>query len=808
MVKKIFYLIVLLYSTSLISQSSDIKVINGYVKDSLSGEILIGVDVVNHTLLEATNTNEFGFYSLEVSYFPTKMEVSYIGYKPKTIILTEESGSSLNIFLEPERNELSTVVLSAKKKDANVTGIQMSVIDLNLKQVKELPSAVGIADIIKALEYLPGVSSAREGANGFNVRGGNVDQNLIIIDDAHIYNSSHLLGFFSVINNDAIQNATLYKGGIPAEYGGRLSSVLDIRQKDGNYKKFKAKGGLGLIASQIMVEGPLVEDVSSFMIAGRRSYVDLFTSLSSSETLQNSSLYFYDLNMKLNYIIDDKNKLFVSGYLGRDAFGFDNRFGISWGNSNIGIRFNHVFTPKLFSNLAYSFSNYDYAIEIKPKGSEFEISSGIINHSLKYKFTYYLNNDNTMKFGAESFSYTFEPGDLKPLSSTSQIKSQIIPNKYAFQIDFYASNKWKVSEDVGIEYGFRYSNFARVGSENIAQYVDNKPNKWNGWNYEDNFLYSDPSTSTVQTKDYGTGELMSYFYGLEPRLLVSYNYNKLWSIKLGYNRNYQYMHLISNSISPTPTSIWLPAGPNIKPQYADQVSLGYFQNFFDDEVEFSIETFYKQFYQVIDYKDFADIQINKNVETQMLNAEGRAYGLEFSLAKKAGDFTGQLSYTLSNSERRTIGEGNGINFNNWYVAPFNKTHDFSTNVSYSFNSSLSLSSSFVFASGLPYTLPVQAYKYGRNLATHYTGDRGRDNLEPYHRMDIAMTYHFDKEQNDWLNHEIILSVYNLYDRYNAASLSFKKPETIEGATSNSNSLQAVKFTYFGIIPTITWNFKF
>lgn len=797
-------LLMVLLSFNLSAQQTSIS---GYIKDGSSGETLIGATVLDKEKNVAVTSNEYGLYTIFIDEFPVTLTVMYIGFNTKEVVLEAAPEGKLDIELFEERNELTEVVLTGQGKNQNIRSLEVGVSEVSLQRVKESPSAVGIADLIKTLEFEPGVSAPREGANGFNVRGGGTDQNLILLDEAVLYNASHLLGFFSVVNNDAIKKGKLYKAGIPAEYGGRLSSVLDIRQKDGNKKQIKGKGGIGLIASQFLLEGPIIKDKSSFMIAGRRSYVDIFLPFAPQEQARDATLFFYDLNAKFDYILDEKNKFFLSSYLGRDTFGFGGLFGNSWGNVALNLRWSHQFTDKLFSRLVYVLSKYDYKLEIKPSGSEFEWISNILNNSIKYKFLYNLDNNNTFKWGADATLIDFEPGEIRPTTSNSRVKNQRLDQKHALSADYFVSHKWQVAENFGIEYGLRLSTFFRLGPEKIRLYENDKPNKWNGVRYVENCAGSCVE-GKEQFKDYGNLEVISDFYGFEPRLLMNYTINDISSVKASYNRNYQYLHLISNSVSPTPLDIWLPSGPYVEPQMADQFSIGYFRNFelFEEEVNVSVETFYKKLENVVDYIDYARLQLNNYIETELLPAEGRAYGLEVSIKKNQGKLRGAINYTLSRSERRTnVEEGTGVSFNDWYLAPFNKTHDLSVQVSYDVTDKLTLSSNFVYYTGLPVNLPTQAYFFDNKLVLHYTGERNADVLEDYHRVDLSAVYTFDYDpEDDWFEQDVVLSVYNVYNRFNLASLQFRQMT----GQLNSAGIQAEKLAFFGIIPTVTWNFKF
>ncbi len=778
--------------------------ISGYIKEAKSGEGLIGASITSPETFQGTSTNTYGFYSLSLEKGTYIINYSFIGYKTEVKKIQLDRNIQFDVELIEDTEVMEEVVLMDSKSDKHIKSVESSTVQLSAKTIKKVPVVMGEVDPIKIMSLLPGVSIAREGASGFNVRGGSADQNLILLDESTIFNSSHLFGFFSVFNNDAIKDLTLYKGGIPARFGGRLSSVLDVHQKDGNKKEFHGTGGIGLISGRLMLEGPFIEkEKGSFMVAGRRSWADIFFPLASEESIQNSTLYFYDLNVKGNYKLNDKNRLFLSGYLGRDIFGFDERFGTSWGNTTLNLRWNHLFNSKLFSNLSMIYSDFDYELEFFPPGQEFRWTSNIINKSLKYDFSYYANNDNTMRFGAAFTDYDFIPGKVRPIDNSS-FASINLDDKFAKDLSAYISNEQQIGLKWSIAYGLRLNGFIRTGEQDVMTYVNDEPIYW------DNDLKKYISRNPLRdmngeyiTKHYGKNDVISSFWNLEPRLRVRYELNENSSLKMNYNRTTQNLHLLSNASSPTPLDIWVPSGKFVKPEIADQVALGYFRNLANNTFEFSAEVFYKDISSLIDYKDLPQLSLNNHIETEILPGEGRAYGLELYLKKSVGDFTGWVSYTLSRSERRIEGSGNegetGINNGNWYLSAFDKTHDLSITGMYDINDKWSVSSNFVLSSGIPTNYPEAGFELEGSTFAHYNGERNAERMPLYHRLDLSAILKGKKHEN--YESEWAFSIYNVYDRSNASSIFF---ETDEDTQIN----QAVQLTYFKMIPSVTWNFKF
>lgn len=766
--------------------------ISGYVRDKISGEDLIGVTIYSEAQKSGAITNAYGYFSMSMPEGQSSITISYLGYNTQTLVLDLSNDQNLNFDLVPSIEELDEVVITSARQNANVTDNQMSAVKLQAKTIKEVPVVLGEADLIKTIQLLPGVSGVADGASGFNVRGGSADQNLILLDEGIIYNSSHLLGFFSVVNPDAIKGVTLYKGGIPARYGGRLSSVVDIRQREGNSKYVTGAGGISLVAARGLVEGPLKKDKSSFMIAGRRSYGDAILKLMGEQ----NTAFFYDLNVKTNYTINQKNRLFASGYFGRDKFELGRVFSNSWGNATATIRWNHVFSDRLFANFSLIYSNYDYSIDVLTPGVEYNWQSNIINWTTKADFNYFIDNQNHLEFGVDHKWYEFRPGEMKPIMGSNVIAEKL-DNKFGQETGIYVDYEKELGP-LTIKVGIRQSIFVRRGNQTIATYEGGRPVIYNQQfnRYERGTVLSE--------RNYSSKQKIAEFYNLEPRAAATLVLNEEHSIKVSYNRLYQYLHLISNSTSPTPLDVWAPSGPFIKPQSSDQAALGYFRNFKQNTYEFSIEGYYKWMDNLVDYVDGADLLTNNNIETELLVGKGLSYGLEFYLKKSKGDLTGWISYTLSKAERQVKGLGlddPGINQGNFYPADYDKRHDLSVTASYKINDRWSLSSNFIFASGRPTTYPRGKYEFAGLLVPQFE-NRNLDRISSYNRLDLSAT--LKGKRKKWKNggHEWIFGLYNVYNRKNASSVYFKESDEHLGEAKPYKSF------LFGITPSITYNFKF
>jgi len=667
----------------------------------------------------------------------------------------------------------------------------MSVNKLTIQEIKEMPVIFGEVDIIKSILTLPGVTNAGEGQSGFNVRGGSADQNLVLLDEATIYNSSHLFGLFSVFNPDAIKDLKLYKGGIPARYGGRLSSVLDIYQKEGNKNDFHMNGGIGLISSRILAEGPIVKGKGSFVVAGRASYAHLFLKLVDNPNLA----YFYDLNTKLSYSLNEKNNIYLSGYFGRDVFQLNDSFVNTYGNTVINFRWNHLFSEKLFSNLSMIYSDYYYGLNLDIIG--FNWDSGIKNYNIKYDFKHYLSDKLKLTYGINSNYYDFNPGKIEPTRPDSGINEDQLDKKYALENAIYIDAEHQISNKIAVSYGVRVSSFLRLGNQTLNTYANNQPVIFNP-NFQ---IYE--SAEPIGTVNYSKNETIAKFENLEPRLAISYTFNENQSIKASYNRMSQYLHLISNTQSPTPLDVWAPSDNFLKPQLLDQVALGYFQNINDDEYSLELETFFKKIKNRVDYIDGANLIANEAIERVVLNGQARAYGLEVLFRKNTGRFKGWLSYTLSRTEQKVEGRTaieTGINNGDWYKTGFDKLHNLAVVANYKWTEKWRFSANLIFQTGQPVTFPDGQYEYEGITVPNFSA-RNENNLPSYHRIDVSATLTPNKNKKRKWQAEWVFGIYNLYNRMNAASITFRQND-------ETASNEAIRLSIFGIVPSATYNIKF
>jgi hypothetical protein len=760
----------------------------GYVKDIKNGEALIGVTVYKKNSQIGTSTNAYGFYSLTLPKGPDTLVFSFVGYKTIMKSIDLDANQSLSLEMGEEGTELDEVVISSEKEDQNVKSMEMSVAKLDIKQIQKMPALLGEVDIVKSIQLLPGVTTVGEGASGFNVRGGNIDQNLVLMDEAPVYNSSHLFGFFSIFNPDAVKDVKLIKGGIPSQYGGRASSVLDIRMKEGNSKKLEVNGGLGTIFSRLSIEAPIFKDKASFIVAARRSYIDVLAKpflAQRQPSLKDAQFYFYDLTSKLNWRINEKNTVFASGYLGRDVFGAGFKF--NWGNSTATLRWNHIFNSKLFMNITSFYSNYTYQLGFRDEGNsqKFDWTSNIINYSLKPDFIYYLNSKNTIRFGAQGILYTFKPGKAVITSQGGNESNISLDNQYGIEYAFYLDNEQKLSNRLSLQYGIRWSLFNYTGKGTKYTYRDTIPN-------ESKPLDKVESIAEAQTiKSYNTPE---------PRLSVNYTINDQSSVKLGFNRMSQYLHIVSNTAASTPLDIYTPVTNNIKPLIADQLTLGYFRNFNENVFETSAEVYYKDLKNQLDYLDNSNLLLNKYLEADLVQGKGRAYGLEMYVKKAKGRLNGWVSYTLSKTERKV----RGISNDEWFLSKYDRTHNINTVMIYDLNKQWSFSANFVYQTGTPATFPTAKVEV-QGYIIPYNTDNKRNNYRntPYHRADLGITYNFKKNEKRRYKQTIAISVYNVYNRRNAFSIYFRNNPDYPMNT------EAVRYSVVGsIIPAITYNFKY
>ncbi len=766
-------LIFVLIQVNVLAQTNGEATLSGFVHDNGSGEELIGANVFFIDLEIGTTSNEYGFYSITAPTGKYKVRFSFVGYKTleKEIDLT--TSEKINIALNLESLELDQVVIEAKKSDENIRSTIMGSMELTPKEIEFVPVILGEKDILKTMQLLPGISQAGDGSSGYFVRGGNIDQNLILLDEATVYNPSHLFGFFSVFNSDAIKNAKMIKGNMPPEYGGRLSSVLDIKMKEGNNQTLGFSGGIGLISSRLTIEAPIVKDKGSFLISGRRTYADLILKLSSDEKLNNTELYFYDLNLKANYKLGESDRMYLSGYLGRDVLGYSDQFGFDWGNYTGTLRWNHLFSDKLFSNTSLIISDYDYSIEVDNESIMMKITSGISDINFKSDFQYFINPNNTMRFGVIGYHHTFVPGELS--SEGGSLNSKEVEKKYGIELGAYASHEYNVSHRLTLNYGLRYSHYLNVGPGNTYRYDE----------------YGTPTDTTT----YSRGDIINQYGGIEPRISSTYLLNDISSMKLSYARNYQYIHLLSTSTTSTPIDVWLPTTDVVKPEISDQVALGYFRNFDNNNWETSVEVYYKYMQNQVDYVNGADIFLNEFIESQLTFGKGWSYGVELSLKKNIGRLTGWLSYTLSTTKR----EFDEINNGDPYSARQDRTHDFSITGIYKLNDTWTFSLNWIYYTGDAVTYPSGKYTVAGNTLNLFTSRNG-SRMPDYHRLDLGATLQFHKSNTSETS--LTFSLYNAYNRKNAYTISF------EESSSNPLYTEAVRLALFGVVPSITFNFRF
>jgi len=782
----LLFILSLFYFINLHAQEK--STVSGYIKDAANGEGLISVSVYVQEIKTGTTTNAYGFYSLTLPKGQYNLVFTYVGYEKvlKAVDLTVQD-QKLDIELKDDSKVLQEVVVTTKKADENVKSLEMSVNKVDIKTIQKMPALLGEVDIIKSIQYLPGVTSVGEGTSGFNVRGGGIDQNLVLLDEAPVYNSSHLFGFFSVFNPDAVKDVKLIKGGIPAQYGGRISSILDVRMKEGNAKKPQFSGGIGSIFSRFTYERPIFKDKGSFIVALRRSYIDILAKPFLKDDLKGSRFYFYDFTAKGNVRINDKNTVFLSGYFGRDTFGAD--FGFNWGNATTSLRWNHVFNNKLFLNNTIFYSNYDYALQtdLKKKDTQdaFRWKSNIITYSIKPDFTYYPNANNTITFGGQVTYYTFNPGQAVAISGGVE-RAIGLADKFAAESALYVGNEQKINSKISLQYGLRYSLYDYLGKGNALE------------------LGAAPAEGerrpVINSTPFNWGKSIKKYGNFEPRFAANIGLGENNSIKVSYNRLVQYLHLLSNTTASSPLDVWTPSSNNIKPQLADQVALGYFHNFDDNMYETSVEVYYKKLYNQIDYIRNADLLLNPSVEGDLLFGDGRAYGAEFYVKKTKGKFNGWVSYTLARTERKIP----GLNLGNWFPSRIDKAHNVAIVGIYDLNKTWTFSTNFIFSTGTPASFPTNKYVWQDIALPHnYYDTRNTYRIPASHRLDISATRQnkhafFKRGTSEW-----VFSIYNVYNRRNPFSVFVRQNEMDQTKT------EAVRYAVFGtIIPAVTYNFKF
>ena len=754
-----------------------VPVISGYIRDANTGEVLIAANVYIKEFELGTVSNSYGFYSISLAQGKYTIGFSYIGFSTTEREITLNDDVILNIDLSKDLKLIEEVEIRAVKKNNNITSLETGTNQLTIQTINKIPALFGEIDIIKAIQLLPGVQSTSEGSSGFSVRGGASDQNLVLLDEATVYNGSHLMGFFSIFNNDAIKDVKLFKGDIPASSGGRLSSLLDVRMKDGNIKKFSGSGGVGILSSRLTLEGPVVKDKTSFIVSGRRTYADIFLPLAKNEDVRDNKLYFYDINAKLNQIINEKNKIFLSGYFGRDIF--KNQFaGIGFGNSTITLRWNHLFSGKLFSNFSLINSNYKY--ELGTPGEDinsFRWNSELKDNSFKADFSYYLNPESTIKFGLISTYHHILPGTAQGIGPESLFTKFVLPDNFSLEHGIYTLTEKKLNAKLSMKLGLRLSLFQNIGKATI-------------YNYNKSYEVID---STV----YNFAEFFNTYLGLEPRFGLTYILTDVSSLKLSFNRTRQYMQLAQNSTAGTPLDVWFSSGPNIKPQVSDQISVGYFRNFNYNKIETSIEAYYKKMNNTIDFKDHASLLLNPLLEGEVRSGKAFSYGIEFLIQLSQSRLSGWIAYTLSKTERKIREINNG----NPYPAPYDKPNNLAFVLNYQLNKRIIFGTNWIYNTGNPVTFPTGRYEILGSVIPVYS-KRNAYRMPAYHRLDLSVTISGkEKPEKKWRG-DWNFSVYNAYGRKNAWSINFIQDETDPSFTF------AEKTYLFSIIPAVSYNFKF
>ena len=760
------------------AESSGKFTVSGYVRDAANGEALIAANVIIEELGTGTATNEYGFYALSLEPGTYTLIFSYVGYATeyRTIILNEDMVLSME--LQELLQQLEEVTIRSQRDNANITKLETGSTSLSIQSIRKIPSLLGEVDVIKAIQLLPGVQFTSEGSSGFSVRGGGRDQNLILLDESTVYNASHLLGFFSVFNNDAIKDVKLYKGDIPASSGGRLASLLDVRMKEGNSKQFTGSGGIGTISARINLEGPIVQDKISYLFAARRTYADLFLLFAKDETLRNSRLYFYDLNGKVNYRINDKNRIYLSGYSGRDTYANKEFAGMEFGNRTFTLRWNHIFNNNLFSNFTLVNSHYFYELGTPDDSEEyFNWKSKLDDYGIKGDFTWYLAPEHTVRFGLSGTYHIIKPGDIVGNSAGGIEQSLTLNYSYSLESGLYISGESQLGERFAIRYGLRYSFFNNIGPGTVYE-------------YDDNYLL-------VDSTNYGGGDFYNFYHGPEPRISANYMLNEQSSVKASYTRTIQYLQLATNSTAGTPLEVWFNASPNIAPQRSDQVSVGYFRDFLDHKLQSSLELYYKKMNRTIDFKDHAQLLLNPRLDGEIRVGEATSYGAELYLKYESRDFSGWISYTLSKTMRDIPEINEGVP----YPAPYDKPNDLAIVLSYAFSPRIEAAANWIYSTGIPFTLPSGRYEIMGSIVPLYTG-RNEYRLPDYHRLDLSLTFKGKERPGRRWRGEWNISVYNAYARKNVWTLNFVQDE-------EQPDLTYAEMTYlFSIVPAITYNFKF
>ncbi|MEZ5041164.1 MAG: TonB-dependent receptor [Saprospiraceae bacterium] len=761
--------------------------LSGYIRNAADGEVLLFANVFVQELETGTTTNHYGFYSITLPQGTYTLSISYLGYQTKVFPVTLKADLSYNIDMEEGGQVLQEVIVSGKAEDESVDAVSMSRIDLPIQQIKKLPSLFGEPDVIKIIQTLPGVTSAGEGTSAYFVRGGSADQNLVLIDEAPVYDVSHLFGLFSVFNSDIIKSAELYKGGIPSKYGGRLSSLLEVTTKDGNDKHLEGSGGIGLMAARLSLEGPIQKEKASFIVSGRRSYADLI--MKQIDDLDGTTVSFYDMNAKVNWKPNNKNRFFISAYDGRDNWNFNDDFKMGWGNTTATFRWNHLFSEKLFSNTTLIYSDFDYRLEDLDAADGFVWDANQREMSLKEDLTYFINPKLTLQMGYQGIYRRFSPGTIQPNSDASIFKKTALQKMFALDHALYLGTDHKVSERLSLQYGLRFTVFQQIGKGTIYTYEEPENNV--------NIVVKD---STV----YGNFENIKVFSHLEPRFNARYRLNPQSSLKFSYQRMAQYIHLISNSTVPIPFNTWAPSSPYLDPQIADQLALGYFQNFRNNTYEFSAETFYKKAKNVTAFADNANIFFNKHLATEFRQGEGESYGLELFVRKVKGDLQGFASYTLSKATM----DIQGINEGEAFAANHDRLHNLNVALTYALNKQWDLGANFTYSSGRPITLPTGKFQFDNYQVDYYTSRNGY-RLPDFHRLDLSVSHEAKKNEYRKFKQSFTAGLYNVYNQQNPFTIYTRKKQDEDGNIIGDGTEKEARLVYlFGIMPYFSWNFKF
>ena len=784
MARILLLLFISCYSISVFAQ--DKFTLNGYIRDSVSGESLIGANLSIRSEGKGVSSNQYGFYSITLKNGTYQLAASFVGYQPKVWTINLTDNKSFNILLVPNANAINNVTVVSRRRENQVKTAQMGKIELNINTAKAIPAFMGEVDILKTLQLMPGVRNAGEGNAGFYVRGGGADQNLILLDDAVVYNTGHLFGFFSIFNSDAIKNVSLIKGGMPAQYGGRLSSVVDVAMKEGNTNKTQVDLGIGLIASRFSIQGPLKKNKASYMISARRTYADAIAKplIKKTSDYYGSGYYFYDLNAKVNYEISEKDHLYLSGYFGRDKFNFNNakrsfNTEIPWGNSTATLRWNHVFNKKLFSNTTLVYNDYQFALNGKQNDFNINLSSGIRDLNAKTDFDYYLSPEHKIKFGAQYTFHTFLPNVLSGNQDSVVFTPQNATKKFANEYGLYVQDDWEINSKLKLNIGLRYSQFQQVGR--YTNYI------------------RDVNGNKIDSVVYGKGQTVQSYGGFEPRATIRYTLNDNASLKAAITNNLQYIHLVTNAGTTLPTDLWVPSTLRVKPQLSWQYAIGYFQNLKEGMFETSVEAYYKTMENQIEYREGYTPSL-KDPEEEFVFGKGWSYGAEFFVNKVKGRLTGWVGYTLSWTWRQFKDLNDGLK----YPSRNDRRHDLSVVANYELNDKWKLSSVFVYGTGAAISVPERFYLVGGVLTQEYSRINAY-RMAAYHRIDIAATYTPKRKENSKFNSNWVFSIYNIYSRQNPYFIYYDQ----EGSAATGDlKVSAKQVSLFPIIPSVTWNLKF